>query len=86
MAQYEPISRQQHLARGYCCYKSRDEHSRCIYCPWFERPSPPEFTPDPRILAALLSGETVTIQSEMRSLVPSVVLCDRVTIKYQPYV
>lgn len=85
MASYLPISAEVHIARGYCCFESRGNHSRCVFCPWHEKAEPPKFTPDPRILDALLSGETTTIYSEMRSLVPSVTLCDRVTIIYKSY-
>lgn len=79
------MSREQHLTRGSCCYESRNSHSRCVHCPWFKKPEREQFIPDPRILTALISGKTATIESEMKSLVPSVVLCERVTINYQPY-
>jgi hypothetical protein len=82
MANYLPMSAEAHKQRGYCCYESRNQHSRCVNCPYYEKPKPPKFTPDPRILDALLSGETITIYSEMQSLVPSVTLCNRVTVLY----
>jgi hypothetical protein len=32
---YSPISREEHLKRGACCYEQRNQKSRCIYCPWY---------------------------------------------------
>jgi hypothetical protein len=34
---YLPISREEHLKRGTCCYEQRNKHSRCLYCPWYEK-------------------------------------------------
>jgi hypothetical protein len=86
MANYTPISREAHLERGYCCYESRSgQGGKCVFCPWHQ---PKKFDPDPvdeRITQALKSGETVTIHSNRMSLVPKVVLQERVTIIYQPY-
>jgi Family of unknown function (DUF5522) len=77
MPNYEPISRQDHLDRGYCCQMG------CIYCPY--RP-PVVFEKtiiDLRIEAALRSGETVRIFSNRFSLVPIVLLANRVEIVYK---
>ena len=85
MSNYAPMSKETHLARGSCCFTARGEHSRCVYCPWYE-PRHRNLTVDPRIEHALRSGETVTIYSDRVSLVPSVTLQDRVTIVYRGYV
>ena len=76
---YQPMSYESHLARGSCC------HNGCVFCPWYVKPDRQVPPIDPRIEAALRSGETVTIYSDRMSLVPVVVLQDRVTIVYQPY-
>lgn len=78
MANYAPMSRETHLARGSCC------HRGCVYCPWYV-PNTHKTEVDPRIEAALRSGETVTIYSDRMSLVPFLVLQDRVTIVYREY-
>ena len=80
--EYAPMPREVHLARGSCCFESRGEKSRCVYCPWYV-PHHREMIVDPRIEAALRSGETVTIYSDRTSLVPSVTLLNRVTIIYR---
>jgi hypothetical protein len=77
MANYEPMSAQQHLDRGYCCDMG------CVYCPYRAPTVYREFTIDDRIETALKSGETVTIESDRYSLKPIVVLAGRVTIKYK---
>lgn len=79
MANYAPMSRETHLARGSCCRRG------CVFCPWYV-PREHNMTVDPRIENALRSGETVTIYSDRVSLVPSVTLQDRVTIVYLGYV
>jgi hypothetical protein len=76
---YEPITREAHLARGTCCGNG------CLMCPWYISNRPWVAPTDPRIEEALRSGETVTIYSELMSLVTKVVLQDRVTIIYKPY-
>jgi hypothetical protein len=81
---YEPISYEAHLARGYCCYDSRNQHSRCVFCPWRPTLVIPPMTVDPRILVALQSGVVTTIQSERMSLVPQLTI-QNLTIIYRKY-
>jgi hypothetical protein len=81
---YEPISYQQHLVRGYCCYESRNQHSRCVFCPWMPIKPIPTMTVDRRIETALRSGEVTTIQSERMSLVPQLTI-GNLTIIYRKY-
>lgn len=76
---YEPISREAHLARGTCC------DNGCAFCPW-RKPVVHRARPaDPRILAALLSGETCTIYSDLQSLTTQIVLQGRITIVYKSW-
>lgn len=74
---YTPMTREQHLERGKCCGNG------CVYCPWYTKPVRPWVEPDPRIVEALKSGETVTVYSDRKSLVPSVTLQGRVTVVYK---
>ena len=74
---YAPMSRETHLDRGKCCTRG------CVYCPWYV-PKKVHMEVDPRIEAALRSGETVTLYINRKSLVPSVTLLNRVTLIYQP--
>ena len=85
MKEYAPMPREVHLERGTCCFESRGEKSRCVYCPWYV-PHHREMIVDPRILNALTSGETIIIYSDRMSLVPMVVLQNRVTVVYKPYI
>jgi hypothetical protein len=85
MSNFTPISREALLIKGKCCFDERDGHSRCYHCPYWVKPQPPVFEGDRRILDALLSGETVTIESDRFSLVSEVVLQNRVTIRYKVY-
>jgi hypothetical protein len=84
LMRYEPISYDAHLARGYCCYDSRNQHSRCVFCPWAPIKPIPQMTIDPRILEAMRSGEVTTIQSERMSLVPQLTI-GSLTIIYKEY-
>lgn len=79
MADYQPMSREIHLARGSCC----DSLPHCVFCPFqslvVHRPT----IVDERIEAALRSGETITLYINRTSLVPSLTLLDRVTLIYK---
>lgn len=72
---YEPMSRECHLERGTCCGRG------CVRCPWYVPKAHDNYV-DPRIAEALRSGETVTLQIQRKSLVPSVTLLNRVTLEY----
>jgi hypothetical protein len=78
---YQPMSKESLLARG-CCFYVRGEHSRCYHCPWNVKPDTRDVNVDPRIAEALKSNDTITLYIDRVSLVPTVVLNDRVTLKY----
>jgi hypothetical protein len=81
MGNYQPMTRETHVARGHCCKADPP----CFHCPYREIRKPPPMTIDPRIEQALKSGETMTIYSDRQSLVPSVTLLGRVTIIYKEF-
>jgi hypothetical protein len=76
---HQPISKEAHLKRGFCCQMG------CIYCPWRKPIDHKPINVDAQIEAALRSGQTVSIESNRESLVPSVTLLGRVTINYRLY-
>lgn len=84
MADYQPIAYEVHLARGYCCYNSRGQQSRCVFCPWAPIKIIPPMTVNPAILEALKSGVPTTIHSDRMSLVPELTI-QNVTIIYRKY-
>jgi hypothetical protein len=72
------MSRQQHLDRGSCCERG------CVHCPWRLPVNRPPIETDPRIEAALRSGEPTVIFSDRQSLVRSVTL-QNLTIIYKVF-
>lgn len=75
---YQPMSREIHQKRGYCC-KSLPE---CVFCPWHQPNTRPIKVYNEEIVEALQSGEVRTIYIKSQSLVPTLTLLDRVTIVY----
>jgi hypothetical protein len=78
MANYVPMSREQLLANGNCCTNG------CVHCPWRLPKIHEPINIDPRIEAALRSGETMTIHSDRMSLVPQLTI-QNLTIIYRKY-
>lgn len=77
--EYQPMSREIHLARGSCC----DSLPHCVFCPFRAPVAHRPMIVDERIEAALRSGETVTLYIDRTSLMPSLVLLNRVTLIYK---
>jgi hypothetical protein len=82
---YEPMSAEIHLVRGFCCFESRDRHSRCVFCPWKPDPVFKDINVSSWIEEALISGEPTIYYSSRKSLVPQLTI-QNLTIVYQPYV
>lgn len=77
---YEPMPMQVHLDRGYCC----NSLPWCVFCPYRSKPIFEPLNIDPRIEAALRSGEETVIYSDRMSLIP-IVKMQNLTIIYKPY-
>ena len=79
MPNYEPMSRETHLARGHCCDMG------CVYCPWRQPKLHDPMVVNPWIAIALNWSINVVIHSGRQSLVLELVLADRVKIIYREY-
>jgi len=75
---YEPMSRDTHLARGYCC----DSIPHCVFCPYREKPQLNYIYPWHELIEALKADKSTTIYTTKKSLVDTVTLMNKVTIIY----
>lgn len=82
---YQPRTKEELLSQGACCY-TPDRPGYCVNCPWlykvkYDRVE--NMNLNQLIKFGLESGLKLTIGSPMTSLVPSLVLQDRLTVVYR---
>ena len=82
---YQPRTKKQLLDQGSCCY-TPDRPGYCVNCPWLHKVKydrVENMRLNKLIKFGLESGLDLVIGSPMMSLIPKVVLQDRLTLVYR---